>query len=37
MWTQPTTRCEYGTDTVFVEDQFGCELFPVGDAGDVFY
>lgn len=29
LWTQPTTRRSTDCDTVFVEDQFGCELFPM--------
>lgn len=29
LWTQPTTRGEGTLNTGFVEDQFGCELFPL--------
>lgn len=30
LWTQRTTRGEDGTSTLFMEDSFGSELFPVG-------
>lgn len=33
LWTQPLTRNECVADTVWMEDSFGCELFPV----DVYY
>lgn len=33
LWTQPVTRNEFQRHTVWYEDQFGCELFPV----DVYY
>jgi len=29
LWTQPVTRDDTFCDTVFVEDNYGCELFPV--------
>jgi hypothetical protein len=29
LWTQPVTRDDTFADTVFLEDSFGCELFPV--------
>lgn len=29
LWTQPTTRGEPGCNTVWMEDSFGFELFPV--------
>ena len=29
LWTQPVTRDETVIDTVFLEDSYGCELFPV--------
>jgi Gp19/Gp15/Gp42-like protein len=29
LWTQPVTRDERCADTRFVEDSFGCELFPL--------
>jgi hypothetical protein len=29
LWTQPVTRGDCYSDTVFMEDSFGCELFPV--------
>ncbi|MET9262406.1 hypothetical protein [Amycolatopsis sp. NPDC004079] len=30
LWTQGTTRGEHWDSTLYAEDQFGCELFPVG-------
>jgi len=33
LWTQPTTRGDIYCDMVFLEDSYGCELFPVGDLG----
>ena len=33
LWTQPVTRGDLYADRVFMEDSFGCELFPVGDVG----
>jgi hypothetical protein len=30
LWTQPTTRQENADSTLFLEDQFGAELFPIG-------
>lgn len=35
LWTQQTTRRSSDCDTVFVEDQFGCELFPMYAADDL--
>jgi len=29
LWTQPVTRGDMYPNTVFLEDSFGCELFPV--------
>jgi hypothetical protein len=29
LWTQPVTRGEDECTTVFMEDSFGCELFPI--------
>ena len=29
LWTQPVTRGDDYADTVFLEDSYGCELFPV--------
>jgi hypothetical protein len=29
LWTQPVTRGDCYPNTVFLEDSFGCELFPV--------
>jgi hypothetical protein len=29
LWTQPVTRGEGYADVVFLEDSYGCELFPV--------
>lgn len=29
LWTQPTTRGDCESNTVWAEDQFGCELFPL--------
>jgi hypothetical protein len=29
LWTQPVTRGDCFPNTVFLEDSFGCELFPV--------
>jgi hypothetical protein len=29
LWTQPTTRGDEYLSTVWAEDQFGCELFPL--------
>jgi hypothetical protein len=29
LWTQPVTRGDLLPNTVFLEDSFGCELFPV--------
>lgn len=34
LWTQPTTRRPVGDDTVWFEDTFGAELFPLGSADD---
>lgn len=33
LWTQPTTRGDVYCRMVFLEDTYGCELFPVGDIG----
>jgi len=33
LWTQPTTRGDVFNQRVFMEDSYGCELFPVGDIG----
>jgi hypothetical protein len=30
LWTQRTTRGEDWDSTLYVEDDFGCELFPIG-------
>lgn len=30
LWTQPTTRQENADSTLWLEDQFGAELFPIG-------
>lgn len=35
LWTQPTTRLDRCGDTVFVDDQYGCDPFPLYDANDV--
>ena len=29
LWTQPVTRGDTYADVVFVEDSYGCELFPI--------
>jgi len=33
MWTQPLTRGDTYAERVFLEDNYGLELFPVGDVG----
>lgn len=35
LWTQQTTRRSCDTETVFVEDQFGSELFPMYAVDDL--
>lgn len=34
LWTQPVTRGDTYVDTVFLEDSYGCELFPVDVYGE---
>lgn len=34
LWTQPTTRDGEGADTLWMEDSFGFEPFPIGFVGE---